>query len=119
MSAGVFALAFVPALALALPVLFAIGVGTLALLGATNTLIQTLSPDDVRGRALSIYTMIAIGVVPLGALVDGAIAALIGLRATFALGRGALHSALSCDLVLAPDRSDGIKKASRDFSRLA
>ena len=89
MSAGVFALAFVPALALALPVLFAIGVGTLALLGATNTLIQTLSPEDVRGRALSIYTMIAIGVVPLGALVDGAIAALIGLRATFALG-GAL-----------------------------
>ena len=89
MSAGVFALAFVPELALALPVLFAIGVGTLALLGATNTLIQTLSPEDVRGRALSIYTMIAIGVVPLGALVDGAIAALVGLRATFAFG-GAL-----------------------------
>ncbi len=85
MSLGVLALAFVPALAAALPVLFAIGVGTLAQLGATNTLIQTLSPDDVRGRALSIYTMIAIGVVPLGALVDGAIASVIGLRATFAL----------------------------------
>ena len=93
MSAGVFVLAFVPALALALPVLFAIGVGTLALLGATNTLIQTLSPEEVRGRALSIYTMIAIGVVPLGALVDGAIAAVIGLRATFALA-GAVCTAL-------------------------
>ena len=76
---------FVPTLAFALPVLFAIGVGTMALLGATNTLIQTLSPDDVRGRALSVYTMIAIGVVPLGALVDGAIASAIGLRATFVL----------------------------------
>jgi MFS family permease len=85
MSLGVLALAFVPVLAMALPVLFAIGVGTLASLGATNTLIQTLSPDDVRGRTLSIYTMIAIGVVPLGALVDGAIAAAIGLRETFAL----------------------------------
>jgi MFS family permease len=93
MSAGVFVLAFVPVLALALPVLFAIGVGTLASLGATNTLIQTLSPDDVRGRALSIYTMIAIGVVPLGALVDGAIAAVIGLRPTFALA-GAVCTAL-------------------------
>ncbi len=93
MSAGVLALAFVPTLAVALPVLFAVGVGTLTLLGATNTLIQTLSPDDVRGRALSIYTMIAIGVVPLGALVDGAIAAVIGLRATFALA-GALCAAL-------------------------
>jgi hypothetical protein len=39
----------------------------------------------VRGRALSIYTMIAIGVVPLGALVDGAIAAAIGLREMFVL----------------------------------
>ncbi len=85
MSAGVVVLAFVPTLATALPVLFAIGVGTLATLGVTNTLIQVLSPDDVRGRALSVYTMIAIGVVPLGALVDGAIAAAIGLRPTFAL----------------------------------
>ena len=89
MSVGVFALAFVPTLAAALGVLFVIGVGTLASLGATNTLIQVLSPDDVRGRALSVYTMIAIGVVPLGALVDGAIAAAIGLRPTFALA-GAL-----------------------------
>lgn len=88
MSAGVAALGFMPTLALALPVLFAIGLGTLASLGATNTLIQTLSPDDVRGRALSIYTMIAIGVVPLGALFDGALATAIGLRATFVLAGG-------------------------------
>lgn len=85
MSGGVLALAFVPTLGTALPVLFAIGVGTLATLGVTNTLIQVLSPDEVRGRALSVYTMIAIGVVPLGALVDGSIAAAIGLRPTFAL----------------------------------
>jgi MFS family permease len=89
MSIGVFALAFVPSIWLALPVLFAIGVGTLASLGATNTLIQVLSPDEVRGRALAIYTMIAIGVVPLGSLVDGAIASQIGLRPTFAIA-GAL-----------------------------
>jgi predicted MFS family arabinose efflux permease len=93
MSAGVCALGFVPTLAAALPLLFAIGAGTMALLGATNTLIQVLSPDDVRGRALSIYTMIAIGVVPLGALVDGAIASSLGLRATFAIA-GAVCTAL-------------------------
>ncbi len=85
MSLSVLALAFVPTLGLALPVLFAAGLGTLASLGVTNTLIQVLSPDSVRGRALSIYTMIAIGVVPLGSLVDGAIAAAIGLRTAFAL----------------------------------
>ncbi len=85
MSVAVLCLGLVPSLAFALPLLFAAGVGTLASLGVTNTLIQTLSPDDVRGRALSIYTMIAIGVVPLGALVDGAIAAAIGLREMFVL----------------------------------
>jgi MFS family permease len=93
MSAGVLALAFVPSLRLAVCVLFVIGVGTMAMMGATSTLIQILSPDDVRGRALSIYTMIAIGVMPLGSLVDGAIGSIIGLRETFALA-GALCVAL-------------------------
>ena len=84
MSAGLLVLAFVPSLQLALGVLFAIGIGTMAMMGATNTLIQMLSPDEVRGRALSVYTMIAIGIVPLGSLVDGAIGAVAGLRETFA-----------------------------------
>ena len=93
MSAGVLGLAFVPSLRLAVCVLFAIGAGTMAMMGATSTLIQILSPDAVRGRALSIYTMIAIGVMPLGSLVDGAIGSIIGLRETFALA-GALCVAL-------------------------
>lgn len=85
MSCGVLALGFVPNLAWSLPVLFLIGVGTLAFLGASNVLIQTLAPDEVRGRAVSVYTMIAIGVVPLGALLDGAIASHIGLHDTYLL----------------------------------
>ena len=92
MSAGIAALGFVPSLSVALPVLTLIGIGTMALLGATNTLIQVLAPDDLRGRALSVYTMIAIGVVPAGSLVDGAIAAAIGLHEMFALS-GALCAA--------------------------
>ncbi len=89
MSCGIIVLGFAPTLVLTLPVLFLIGVGTMALLGATNTLIQMLSPDEVRGRALAVYTMIAIGVVPAGSLIDGAIAALIGLHEMFGLS-GAL-----------------------------
>jgi MFS family permease len=89
MSFGIVALGFVPNLAIALPVLFVTGVGTMTLLGTTNTLIQMLSPDQVRGRALAVYTMIAIGIVPLGSLVDGALAAAIGLHEMFVLS-GAL-----------------------------
>jgi MFS family permease len=89
MSSGIVALAFVPTLGVMLPVLFLIGVGTMTLLGATNTLIQTLSPERVRGRALAVYTMIAIGFVPAGSLLDGALATLVGLHQMFALA-GAL-----------------------------
>jgi len=89
MTAGVAALGFIWSVPLTFPVYFLIGVGTLGLLGATNTLIQTLAPDAMRGRAISVYTMIALGVVPGGSLVLGSIAALIGLHAAFAVAGGA------------------------------
>lgn len=88
MSAGVFALGFVPKLWISLPVLFVIGTATLAFLGQSNTLIQTLSPDDVRGRAISVYTMVALGVVPGGALILGAVASLTGLHEAFVAAGG-------------------------------
>lgn len=88
MSAGVFALGFVQRLWISLPVLFIIGTATLAFLGQSNTLIQTLSPDDVRGRAISVYTMVALGFVPAGALIVGAIASLTGLHEAFLIAGG-------------------------------
>ena len=63
------------ALAIALPVLFLIGIGTMALLGCDEHADPNALARRVRGRALAVYTMIAIGVVPAGSLVDGAIAA--------------------------------------------
>ncbi|HEV2261357.1 MAG TPA: MFS transporter [Candidatus Rubrimentiphilum sp.] len=83
MSLGVGSLGFIWSLWLALPILFLIGAATMTLLGASNTLIQTLSPDDVRGRAISVYTMVAIGLVPGGALIVGALGSLVGLHMAF------------------------------------
>ncbi len=120
MSVGVFALGFVPTLAArAAAPLRDRASARWRRLGATNTLIQMLSPDDVRGRVLSIYTMIAIGVVPLGALVDGAIATAIGLRPTFALA-GAICAALFVAIwLLRPSRTNRVKKSEPRTSRLA
>ncbi len=95
MSCGVLVLGIVPTLAIALPLLFLIGLGTLTFLGASNVLIQTLAPDEVRGRAISVYTMIAIGVVPLGALLDGTIASRIGLNWMFVLAGAVCMVALA------------------------
>jgi MFS family permease len=88
MTAGVAALGAVGAIPISFPIFFLIGVGTLGLLGATNTLIQTIAPDEMRGRAISVYTMIALGIVPGGSLVLGSVAAVIGLHAAFAIAGG-------------------------------
>ena len=83
MTACAGALGFITWIPLTFPVFFLIGVGTQGFLGATNTLIQTLSAEGMRGRAVSVYTMIAMGVVPGGSLVLGSIAAIVGLHVTF------------------------------------
>lgn len=88
MALGVFLLGFVWNLYLSLPILFAIGTATMTFLGASNTLIQTLSPDEVRGRAIAVYSMVALGLVPGGALIVGSAASLIGLHQAFWLVGG-------------------------------
>lgn len=89
MAFGVFSLGFIWNLWLSLPVLFAIGTATMTFLGASNTLIQTLSPDEVRGRAIAVYSMVALGIVPGGALIVGSIASIIGLHQAFWIAGGA------------------------------
>jgi MFS family permease len=84
MAIGLIVLSFMHAVLPTLPVFFAIGLGTLAFMGASNTLIQTQSPDEVRGRAVAVYTMIALGGVPLGSLIVGSVASVTGLHAAFA-----------------------------------
>ena len=61
-------------------------------LAASNTLIQTLVPDELRGRVMSVYSMMLMGMSPIGSLVAGAAADRIGAPATVAIG-GALSVA--------------------------
>lgn len=88
MAAGVLSLGFIWKLWITLPVLFVIGTATMTFLGASNTLIQTLSPDDVRGRAISVYSMVALGLVPGGALIVGAAGSIVGLHNAFQIVGG-------------------------------
>ena len=55
-------------------------------LGMANTLMQTRTPDHLRGRAMSVHTMVFIGFMPLGQLVLGALGSLIGINNAFVLG---------------------------------
>ena len=55
-------------------------------LGMANTLMQTRTPDELRGRALSVHTMVFIGFMPLGQMVLGSLGTLIGINNAFLVG---------------------------------
>ena len=46
--------------------------------GSTNTLIQSMVPDRLRGRVMAVYSMVFMGMAPFGSLLAGAAAAKVG-----------------------------------------
>ena len=63
---------------LSLALMVPIGFCMMIQFGASNTLIQTMSPDNLRGRVMSVYSMMFMGMAPIGALISGAVAEHIG-----------------------------------------
>ena len=53
---------------------------------SSNTLIQAMVPDRLRGRVMAIYSMMFMGMAPLGALLAGAAADRIGAPWTLGIG---------------------------------
>jgi MFS family permease len=51
-----------------------VGFGMMQGLAASNTVIQTLVPEDKRGRVMSYYTMAFVGMAPFGSLLAGVLA---------------------------------------------
>jgi MFS family permease len=62
------------------------GFSVMLQLSASNTLLQMMVPDHLRGRMMSFYSASLIGTVPFGNLLAGAVAARIGAPQTLALG---------------------------------
>lgn len=69
----------------AVPLLFILGIAMMVQLASTNTLIQSIVDDKMLGRVISLYTVASFGGVPLGALLQGALADRIGAIHTFAI----------------------------------
>jgi hypothetical protein len=53
--------------------LFLIGASQTLLMALTNTLIQLIVPDEFRGRVMALYTLIPMGLMPLGTMALGGI----------------------------------------------
>jgi predicted MFS family arabinose efflux permease len=71
----------------ALIVLVGVGAFQIMFMATTNTLLQMLTPDALRGRVMSLY-MLDRGLMPAGALMAGVTAHLIGAPATVAFMGG-------------------------------
>lgn len=55
-------------------------------MSSSNTLVQSMVPDELRGRVMAVYSMMFMGMAPLGALTAGSLAGILGAPLTVALG---------------------------------
>jgi MFS family permease len=83
---GLLAIAASTTLWISIPALVAIGFGMVTGLAGTNTLLQSLAPDPLRGRVMSLYAMVSLGLATFGSLLAGVGATYIGTPLTVAIG---------------------------------
>ena len=63
---------------LSLPMMLLVGFGMMGGMAASNTIIQTLVRQEMRGRVMSYYTMAFVGMAPFGSLLAGGLAHMLG-----------------------------------------
>ncbi|MCU0650937.1 MAG: MFS transporter [Candidatus Omnitrophica bacterium] len=79
-------LSFSKILWLSMIILFFAGLGFMFHMVVSNTVLQTITEDDKRGRVMSFYTMAFMGMATFGSLLGGAIASKIGAPNTVLCG---------------------------------
>jgi MFS family permease len=73
---------------LSLLILPLVGAGFMVSLAATNTIVQTITEEHLRGRVMAFYTMAFLGTAPIGSLLAGVLADHLGAPTTIVLGGG-------------------------------
>jgi MFS family permease len=63
-----------------------VGLFMMVQMASSNTLIQTMVPDHLRGRVMAVYSMMFMGMAPLGSLLAGVLAERLGAPRTVAAG---------------------------------
>jgi MFS family permease len=71
---------------LSVVLLLPVGYFIMLQMAASNTLIQVMVPDAMRGRAMAVYSMMFMGLAPIGALLGGALSDRLGAPLTVAIG---------------------------------
>ena len=82
----------------ALVFLFVAGFGMLLFFSTSNTALQTIVPDEMRGRVMGVWALVFGAMIPLGSVEAGAVAHWLGTP--FALAFGAIVCAVSALVTL-------------------
>jgi MFS family permease len=85
-SAAMLALSFTKSFPVALVFLFAAGFGMLLFFSTSNTVLQTIVPDEMRGRVMGVWSLVFGAMIPLGSLEAGAVAHFVGTPLAIAFG---------------------------------
>lgn len=85
---------------LSLVLIAAVGFAQIAFTAKANTTLQTVAPDHLRGRVMSVYMLVFAGSVPLGNLFTGGFAHLFGAPVALLIGAGLSLSAAVAGWIL-------------------
>ncbi len=77
---GLIGFSLAPNVWVAAPLLMVVGFAMMMQMAASNTVLQTIVPEDRRGRVMSYYTMAFLGMAPLGSLLGGMLADAVGAQ---------------------------------------
>jgi MFS family permease len=86
LGAGVVSVAFSRHVALSAAALAVVGFGFITQMAGTMTLLQSLTPRELRGRVMGMFSTLFVGLTPFGALAAGLAASRFGAPRTLAAG---------------------------------
>jgi MFS family permease len=84
-SLGLIVLSITPFFVFSMILMIFIGTGLMLQTALSNTILQTITDDDKRGRVMSFYTMAIMGTAPFGSLLAGFLAKSIGTPLTISI----------------------------------
>jgi MFS family permease len=83
---GLVTLSFSVSIPVSIFLMIIIGAGMMLHTASSNTILQTITDDDKRGRVMSFYTIAIMGTAPFGSLIAGSLAKIIGTPYTILIG---------------------------------
>jgi MFS family permease len=86
LGASLIAFSFSRSVPLSALILVPVGFSMMTQMSSSNTLVQAMIPDELRGRVMSVYSMMFMGLAPVGSLMAGTIAGYLGPAETVAIG---------------------------------